>query len=325
MPLDQQIRSVIEAARAANAPRTDQLPLSEARALFRERYRARSVPVDGSVAIRGITIPTAEGDITARLYRPAGGHDEVLPLIVYFHGGGFVLGDADAYEPQSTVLAGRSGCLVLFVEYRLAPEFRFPAAINDAIATVQWATANARELGADIARLAVMGDSAGANLAINVCLAARGNFPASIALQCLLYPAVDYRYLVGPPSYPSLEEFASGFLLDRATRQWFFDQYFSDPSQAMDPRASVVTAENLAGLPPTVVFTAECDPLRDPGRVFFDRLLAQGTNAEYRCVEGMIHNFLGYSAISDVARCTLYEIGGLLRARLHRSSPLPGR
>lgn len=317
MALDEQIQRVIEVARAANAPRTDQLPLAMARSLYRERYVSRTLPVEAGVIIERLSLPGAEGAIEARLYRPPGAAHGALPLIVYFHGGGFVLGDADAYEPQSTVLAKRSNSLVLFVEYRLAPEFPFPAAINDAIAAVTWASRHAAQLGADPKRLAVMGDSAGGNLAANACIAARDTATASIELQCLLYPAVDYRYLVGGASSGSLQQFANGFLLDEATRQWFFKQYFSDPQQVLDSRASLVTAD-LAGLPRALVFTAECDPLRDLGKAFFDALASHGSPAEYRCLPGMIHNFMGYTAVSDGAHRAFCEVTDLLQARLHR-------
>lgn len=316
--LDSQLQAVIEAARGANAPRSDQLPVMEARALYRQRYRSRTLPADPAVLIRPLTIPGPDGDIVARLYRPAN-CPGALPLIIYFHGGGFVLGDVDAYEPQSTVLAAQAGSLILFVEFRLAPEHRFPAAVEDAVAAVRWAKLRAQELGADPRRVAVMGDSAGANLAINTCLATRTDPGPPVLLQCLLYPAVDYRYLLDNMSYPSLDEFANGFFLDRTTRRWFFDQYFANADDAHDSRASVLDAPDLSGLPLALVVTAECDPLRDLGKAFHDRLIDHGVRAEYRCIAGMIHNFLGYTAVSDVARQTLFEIANTLRTHLREA------
>jgi acetyl esterase len=319
VPLDPQIQNAIEQARAMGARRPEETPIGAAREGYRERYRGRGIEFAGDVRATELALPTEQGTIPAWLYRPGGvAADQALPLLVYFHGGGFVLGDAESYAAQSAYLAERAQCAVLFPEFRLAPEFPFPAAVNDAIAAVRWVLANAASLSADPSRIALMGDSAGGNLAINASLALRGA-ANPIDFQCLLYPTVDYRHLLpNGPRYPSEIEFGERHWLDRSTREWFFRQYFAQPEDACDPRASPLLVDDLSRLPPTIVITAECDPLRDMGRAFFERLLAAGNTADYRCIEGMVHNFLGHCRISQAAERALGDVVNLVRARLHR-------
>lgn len=318
MPLDPQIQAMIEAPASASARRLHELTPVEARVVYRERYRSRSLPPAPNVRITSLDIPGPDGVIKARLYRPAAVPERhCLPLVVYFHGGGFVLGDADAYEPQSTVLADRSQCMILFPEFRLAPEFPFPAAVDDAVATIRWVAANVALLQADPSRLGVAGDSAGGNLAANVCIAARDGGGPALRLQCLLYPGLDFSDRAATGIYPSVDLFSEGYWLDRSTRAWFRAQYLPRAIDLADPRASPLLARDLSRLPPAVVITAEYDPLRDVGKAFFDRLAAAGTSAEYRCVAGMVHNFLGHSAMSAAAKRALEDVGDLLRERLH--------
>lgn len=319
MPVDPQIQAAIDQARASGARRPEQSSIAEARNAYRERYRGRGIQHSGTAAAIQLAIPTPDGVMPAWLYRPrSAASTAILPSLVYFHGGGFVLGDAQSYAAQSAFLAERTGCQVLFPEFRLAPEFPFPAAVNDAIAAVRWLLDSTTSLLADPCRIALMGDSAGGNLAINAGLAMRDTTP-SLQMLCLMYPTVDYRHLLpNGPSYASEAAFGEGYWLDRSTREWFLRQYFANAADVEDPRASPILVDDLSGLPPTLVMTAECDPLRDMGRAFFERLLAAGNAAEYRCVAGTVHNFLGHCRISKVAERALGDIADLLSARLHR-------
>lgn len=317
MALDPEILALIEAARAIPGRALNEMSLGEARFYFTARYRTRSVPAVRDVRSDPVFIPSSDGvTIGARLYRPRMPGSAPLPIAIYLHGGGFVVGSAEGYEAQSTVFADRGRCLVLFPEFRLAPEHPFPAAIEDAIATANWVVANAAPLGVDPGRIAVIGDSAGGNLAANICLAARDRGGPAIALQCLIYPVTDFRPYVGGRSYPSVESFSTGHWLDHTLMEWFAQLYLRGTADAEDPRASPILAKNLGNLPPTLVITAECDPLRDMGEAFAEGLTAAGTPTVYRCVSGMVHNFLGLSDKSLVARRVLEDIADLLRERL---------
>lgn len=311
MTLDPDIRAMIDAALAQPARPQAEITTAQFREGYRDRYVARSVPPDPTI----VATPVSIGAIAATAYRPAGAAG-ALPLVVYFHGGGFVLGDARAYDTQSRFLAARGRCVLLFVDYRLAPEHPFPAALDDAWAAVTWAAENAAGLGADAGRLAVAGDSAGGNLAANVCLMARDRGGPAIALQLLAYPWLDARPYAGGPAYPSGLAFAERHFLDQAVMEWFTGHYLADPALADDPRVSPVLAPDLRGLPPAVVVTASHDPLRDMGAAFAARLIADHVDVDYRCVPGMVHNFLGHAGISPAAARALAGLGDLLRARL---------
>lgn len=311
MELDADIRAMIDAALAQPARPLAEITVAQFRDGYRDRYRARSLAPDMTVVASDLRI----GNLAATAYRPSG-LPGPLPLVVYFHGGGFVLGDAAAYDAQSRHLAARGACVLLFVEYRLAPEHPFPAALDDAWAALTWAAANAAALGADPARLAVAGDSAGGNLAANLCLMARDRGGPVIALQVLLYPWVDARPYAGGPGYRSTEVFAERHFLDRIVMEWFTGHYLPDPALAWDPRVSPLLAADHAGLPPAVVMTASHDPLRDMGAAYATRLIEAGGDVDYRCVPGMVHNFLGHAGVAPAAARALEALGDLLRARL---------
>lgn len=310
MPLDPDVRAMIDAALAQPPRRLESMTIEELRAGYRERYRLRSGTADPTVTAEALEIPAGDRGIPARLYRPAGGGE--LPLALYFHGGGFSFGDADAYDLQSRNLAALARCLVLFVDYRLAPEHRFPAALEDALAAVRWGAANAGRLGAG-RRLVTMGDSAGGNLALNCALHLRDGRGPRIDLQCLFYPWVDFRPYAGGPSYPSVEAFSTGFFLERAVMEMFVRNYLADPALPADPRVSPLLAESLRDLPPTLVLTAENDPLRDMGAALAERLAASGVPTRYRCAPGLVHNFLGHAGVVPAARAELEWVAGQVR------------
>jgi acetyl esterase len=247
--------------------------------------------------------------LRARHYAPAepgGPH----PLLVFFHGGGFLYGDLDTHDAVCRVLCRHGGVHVLAVDYRLAPEHRFPAAVEDARAALRWAQANAQELGADPARVGVGGDSAGGNLAaVATQLAAHDEGPGP-AIQLLIYPATD-----STTRRPSRELFGEGFLLTRAQMDWFEENYLGEEhAHTRDPRASPLLAEDLSGLAPALVVTAAFDPLRDEGEEYARALLAAGTPATLRRFPGMTHAFVSFAGVSRGCREALIEIAGAMRA-----------
>jgi acetyl esterase len=256
-------------------------------------------PVGG---VRDVEIPAAHGTLAARHYTPAepgGPH----PLLVYLHGGGFVIGDLDVYDEPCRLLCRHAGLHVLSVDYRLAPENPFPAAVDDAAVALQWAQAHARELGADPDHVAIGGDSAGGNLA---AVASRDAAVRPCA-QLLIYPAAD------PASeHPSVELFAEGFFLTRADRDWYHGHYIG-PEPSDDPLANPL-AGAVAGLPPTLVVTAAFDPLRDEGEAYVSALRAAGVPVLLRRFDGLIHGFLNMTGVSPASRAAVVEIGGTLRA-----------
>jgi acetyl esterase len=307
---------MMDAALAAGGKPVAELPLATAREAYSQRYRDRSLPAPAGVGTEDITIPTKDGSLAARLYKAEGASGD-LPLLVYFHGGGFVLGDAPGYEGQSKRLAKDIGCAVLFPEYRLAPEHPFPAALSDAMDTLTWAQAHAKTIGIDPSRIAVAGDSAGGNLAANMAIASRNGRVPKLTLQVLLYPVTDYRGHFGfGPKFPSREEFAKGFWLDRTAQEWFARSYLQRREDADDSRTSVLLQKNLGGLPPALVITAAYDPLRDEGEAYAKQMEAAGVPVTYWCIDGMIHNFLGHTAKSAAARAAFDRIAAEIRRQL---------
>ncbi len=290
-------------------PPIETLTPVEARAQTRRTalvVAGRPVPVG---AVRDLSIDGAEGPLRARLYscdEPGGPH----PLLVYFHGGGFVIGDLDSHDGVCRMLCVHAGVNVLAVEYRLAPEHPFPAAVDDGRASLRWAIDNAAALGADPARVAVGGDSAGGNIsAVASQTAARDGGPGP-ALQLLVYPATD-----ASTPRPSAGLFAEGFFLTRAQMDWFIGHYAAD-SDLTDPRMSPLLAGDLSGLAPALVVTAGFDPLRDEGEAYAAALRAAGTPVLLRRFPGLIHGFVNAAGISRVSRDALIEVAGATRAML---------
>jgi acetyl esterase/lipase len=258
--------------------------------------------------------------LRARHYAPAesgGPH----PLLVFFHGGGFLYGDLDTHDPVCRVLCRHGGAHVLAVEYRLAPEHRFPAAVEDARAALRWAQARAPRLGADPARVGVGGDSAGGNLAaVAAQLAAHDGGPPP-AVQLLIYPPTD-----STTRRPSRELFGEGFLLTRSQMDWFEENYLGEEhAHTRDPRASPLLAEDLSGLAPALVVTAAFDPLRDEGEDYARALLAAGTPATLRRFPGMTHAFVSFAGVSRGCRDALVEIAGAMRAMFATAGLPPAR
>ena len=277
-------------------------------------YAGKPTPV-GAVADLELDLE-GEARMRARHYQPAepgGPH----PLLVYYHGGGFTYGDLETHDGVCRILCRHAGAHVLAVDYRLAPEHPFPAAVEDSRAALRWAFANAAALGADPGRVGVGGDSAGGNLAAVVSqLAARDGGPAP-ALQLLIYPATDFSR-----RRRSRELFGEGFLLTNSEMDWFETNYLgAERTHARDPRASPLLAEDLSGLAPAYVVTAAFDPIRDEGEEYAEALRAAGTPVTLRRFPGFIHAFIAGAGVSRNARDALVEIGGATRAMFAAAVP----
>ena len=302
-------RAIIDVAAAQpvalwDMPIADARRSAEAGAIFLAGGESESV---GSVRDR--TIPGPAGPMPVRVYQPEGyGPHGVL---VYFHGGGYVICSLDTHDALCRQLCNRGHCVVVSVAYRLAPEHPFPAGIDDAIAATQWVQDNAAEVNGDRARVAVGGDSAGANFAAVGALANRDDRRPRLALQMLLYPGTDRR-----GGYPSLAENGQGYLLSAEMRQWFGQCYIPAGTDITDWRLSPMCAPTLASVAPAVVVTAEFDPLRDEGDAYAARLAEAGALVEHRQVPGVMHGFLQYSGLVPEAKAELDTIGALLRRAL---------
>ena len=313
--LHPQARALLNLMEERKVPPTHTLTPDQARELYRERRFYTQPPPPDVAVVRDLTMPGPGGDIPLRLYRPAGSSSEsALPVLVYYHGGGWVIGDLDTHDTLCRELANGSGCAVVAVHYRLAPEHRFPAAAIDSIAALQWVHDNAKELQLDARRMAVGGDSAGGNLAAVVALAARDSGGPALAFQLLIYPATDNRRIA-----PSHQTNGAGYLLTRDTITYFHDHYLPDAAQDLDWRASPLLHENLAGLPPAFVLTAGYDPLRDEGLQFAQRLTEAGNKSTLVCFERQIHGFILMGRVLDEAVSAVQLCAAQLRDALAAS------
>ena len=295
--LHPQARALLDFIEARGIPPTHTLSPADARAFYRER-RAATQPLPAEVAeVRDLAADGPHGPIPVRLYRPLGaGGAGPLPVLVYYHGGGWVIGDLDTHDVLCRELANGAGCAVAAVDYRMGPEHRFPAAVDDVLAATRWVRREAASLGLDAARMAVGGDSAGGNLAAVVALAAREAGDLPLAFQLLIYPATDMRR-----GHPSHQANGQGYLLTRDTMTYFHDHYIDDPRHDLDWRASPLLHADLSGLPPALVVTAGYDPLRDEGAAYAEALTAAGNSAAYVCFERQIHGFITMGKVLDEA------------------------
>ena len=280
----------------------------------RERFRRLSLasaalsPPPEVAEVEDITIAGAAEELAARLYRPpAEGH---VPTLVFFHGGGFTIGDIASYDAQCRTLCRGGEVAVLSVEYRLAPESPFPAAVDDAIAASEWALAHPSRLGGDPRRVTIGGDSAGGNLAAVASQALRGREPA-LSAQLLIYPVTDFS-----TQRPSVAENGEGLFLTADDMRWFESNYLPPGIPRADPRVSPLLADDLSALPPAVIVTAELDPLRDDGEAYADALAAAGVPVVRRRFPSLIHGFFGMGSFSDAARAAVEDVCGDLREML---------
>ncbi len=266
----------------------------------------------GGIAVHDEVARVPGGVIRLRVYRPTEATG-TLPVIVFYHGGGFVLGSLRSHDGECRAMALGANALVVAVDYRLAPEHKFPVAVDDGAAAYLWAAEKAASLGGDPARMAVAGDSAGGNLAAVVARDMRDH-PRKPVFQLLIYPATDMTR-----SKPSHRYFEKGFFLTKNSIDWFLDAYLHGPEQQTHPRASPLLAGDHGGLAPALVVTAGFDPLRDEGRAYAEALASAGVRAEHRCYEGQVHGFFSMSAGVDAARAALGDMIAALRTALHPS------
>jgi acetyl esterase len=305
--LDPDCRTLLDMARQAGRPAFETVGHLEARSLFKAGFRVLAPDPMPVAEMRDLSLPGPGGAIAARLYR--GSAAAILPCVVYFHGGGWVIGDIDTHDPVCRHLAHAAECAVISVDYRLAPEHKFPAAAEDCIAATAWIAEHAAVLGIDPARLAVAGDSAGGNLAAVVALAARDRGAPRLSLQMLIYPATDFG-----GDFASYRRHAEGYLLTAATMRWFVAQYLRDPGDAADWRASPLRAPDLSGVAPAYVLTAGYDPLCDEGDAYARRLQEHGVGVQHRRYPDQLHGFVSSGRIIRAAHAALDECAAALTA-----------
>lgn len=294
MRLDPAVAAALAARARRGEVRLEELSPEEARAEYKRQaqsFRARPRRMR-AVSDRRLSGPA--GPIPVRIYNPLGA-ERKGPLCVYYHGGGGVIGDLDSADNTCRFLADEANVAVASVGYRLAPEHPFPAGLDDAFAAYRQLAEQAADFGADPQRLAVAGDSLGANFAANIAREFVGD-PRAPRFQLLIYPGVDLT-----ASYPSHATFAEGYLLTKPLMDWFLAHYLPEPGLGTDPRASPLFAELEANMPPALVATAGFDPIRDEGRAYADRLEAAGIPVRYECFEGLIHGFVSVVDLIDAA------------------------
>jgi acetyl esterase len=319
MPLHPQAQAILEAVESMGLPPFETMSLEEGRQTI-AAFGNFMVPVEEVESVVDTVVPAPETDVPLRIYTPAAVEGEEIegglrPGILYFHGGGFSTGSIDVVDPLCRALANRSRCVVIAVGYRLGPEHPYPAAVTDAYTATVWVHAKGPAFGIDTDRLAVMGDSAGANLATVTCMILRDkNEQAKISLQILVYPVTD---MVTDQSV-SRQENAEGYLLTAGMIQWFTDKYLEgcDPEIAADPYCSPLFMENMSNLPAAIIVVAEYDPLRDEGIEYAKRLKEAGNFVDLRQEKGMIHGFFWLGGAIDRGREILDELGEDLRQSL---------
>ena len=298
MALDPESQRLIDLMVAANRPAWNTLTPQAARDLYLVLRPAAQGPLPDGVKVMNRSIPGQGHSIPVRIYRPTAAPSGTdLPCLLYAHGGGWVFGNLDSHDVLCAQLAIEAGIAVVSVDYRLAPETRFPGAFDDVVAALLWISANGPSVGIDATRLAIGGDSAGGNLAAAVALWARDNGGPRLRLQLLAYPVTD-----AVARAESYRLFADGYGLNAPTMEWFFDHYTPDRGSRGDWRVSPLRAASLAGLPPALVITAGYDPLRDEGRAYAFRLQQEGTLADLVEFGGMLHGFLSSPMLLHGAR-----------------------
>jgi acetyl esterase len=307
--LDDEIQAIVDRMNAAPGPPPHEVPVAQARAAHLGETALMSGPGERVADVRDVHAPGPGGAIRIRVFRPEGAGP--LPLVAYLHGGGWVIGSVEAFDPLCRALANASGAVVAGIDYRLAPEHPFPAGADDALAAVRWLAAHAEQLGADPGRLAIAGDSAGANLATVTARRIRddGGEPA-LRLQALIYPVTDSGL-----DTPSYRERGEGFGLSVHSMRRYWELYLSGADGTV-PDASPLRAPDLAGLPPAFVLIVEDDVLRDEGLAYAGALERAGVPVTVRRYEGVIHGFFRWLARSRQSRAAVADVGAALRAGL---------
>jgi acetyl esterase len=310
MTLHPALREMIDEKLANTTAPQWRLPIEEVRASFRALWSPSMTGAPVEVAgVEDRTLDTDAGAVRVRVFTPEA--DGPVPIMMYFHGGGYVKGGLDETDAFCRRLARTTGNVVVSVEYRLAPEHPYPAALDDAYHSSLWAYENAETLGGTRVSFSMCGESAGGNLAAVVCLLARSGEKIEISRQVLLQPVVNFTL-----SFPSIEMPASECLVPREDLAWYYEEYYD--GDIRDFRVSPIFADDLSGLPPALIITAEHDTLRDEGEAYADRLRSSGVPTEYSCYSGMIHGFLQLAGLVDEAQQAIDEIAAFTRATVDR-------
>jgi acetyl esterase len=310
MPLDPQVQALLEEMDKQGLPPFEQMSPTFARSVAMGFRDLQGEP-QNVAEVRDILVPGPVGKLPVRIYDPDPG--KMLPLLVYFHGGGWVIGDIEVVDRPCRALANAAQCVVASVNYRLSPETKFPGPVEDCYAATSWLAAHAAELGADPARVAVGGDSAGGNLSAAVTLMARDRNGPKLAFQLLIYPVTAPAK---GTTFASYTENAENYLLTRAAMEWFWDHYLTAEAEGGNPYASPLFAADHGRLPPAMVITAEFDPLRDEGMAYARKLREAGVDVKTSYYEGLIHGFFWMAGVIDRGRELIAEIGDELRRRL---------
>lgn len=313
--LDPHLALVLKANERINSDSTT-TTVAEQRAAMKVSAAMAAGPPIAVGAVRNLMVDGAEGPLRARHYAPPSGRPG-RPLLVFFHGGGWVVGDLDTHDQPCRLLSRYADVHVLSVDYRLAPEHPYPAGVEDAVAAFAWAVAHCAEFGADPSRVAVGGDSAGGNFAAVVCQVTRDSGTTMPAAQLLLYPGTDASV-----DRPSKSLFAEGFFLTRVQMDWYWDAYSAGGSRT-DPKLSPLCADSLAGLPPTLLTTAAFDPLRDEGEAYADALRAAGVSVAMRRATGLVHGYANMTGIHRASRDESIAVAGAFGAMLDTLPAVP--
>jgi acetyl esterase/lipase len=308
--LDPDAALVFKAFQDAGRPPYESVSPAEARELYLKGRLVTNPDPPELKSVQALTIPSPDGDLPARVYVPKAPRQSngLSPCLVFFHGGGWVIGNLDSHDVVCRTLAHEGALIVIAVDYRLSPEAKFPAAVNDAIAATAWIAKNAKQFGIDASKISVGGDSAGGNLAAVVAIDARDRSGPKLAGQVLIYPGTDFRM-----THPSHSEPETSILLTHSVIRWFKDHYLNGPDDIDDWRASPARVEKLEGLPPAYVLTAGADPLRDEGDEYANRLRDAGVPVTYRSFPGQFHGFFTMGKLLPQANVAAREIGEWLK------------
>jgi acetyl esterase len=305
MPLDPQAEALVKQMAAAPGPKLEEIAPADARKLTANTFKMLAGAAEDVAKVENRKIPGPAGEIPVRIYTPAGSGP--FPILVFYHGGGWTIGDLDTHDAACRSLTNGARCVTVSVDYRLAPEHKFPAAVEDCYAATFWAAEHARELGGDPSRLAVGGDSAGGNLSAVIAILARDRRRPAIKFQLLIYPATDAAL----DTY-SHKTFTDYFLTDEAVR-YLWGCYLRDDADKKDPLASPALARNHQGLPPALIITAEFDPLRDEGEAYGEKLCKAGVPVTVTRYDGMIHGFFTMAGVLDQGMKAVEQASEALR------------
>lgn len=309
MPLDPQVQIYLEQMAALDGPPLHTLEPEMIRQMITMQTNAALATGEPETvaSVENRVIPGPQGDIPVRIYTPQG--EGPFPALVFFHGGGWVICNLDTHDTLCRSLTNEAGCVVVSVDYRLAPEHKFPAAPHDCYAATQWVASHGAELHIDTTRIAVGGDSAGGNLAAVVAQMARDQGGPALVFQLLIYPATNFT-----AENQSKEENGTGYMLTRQDMNWFSNHYLNNENDYVNPLASPALATHLNGLPPALIVTAEYDPLRDEGEAYGQQLIKAGVPATISRYNGMIHGFMSMGPIFDQGKQGIEESAAALRA-----------